>query len=91
MPVVAVADVPADRRQKKYRHLVRESKHSQQRRRSRQFVDQPELRGGLHPRANEGNELPRNEELKISVLQGAEARGQERDVGLQQLVAESSK
>jgi hypothetical protein len=34
----------------------------------------------LHPRSNERNKLPRNEELKIPVLQGAKARGQEQEV-----------
>ena len=41
----------------------------------RQLIDQPELRHVLHPGSDERYELSRNEELKIAVLHGAEARG----------------
>jgi len=33
------------------------------------------LRGGLHPSANQRDELPADKQLKIAVLQGAKARG----------------
>jgi hypothetical protein len=44
----------------------------------------------LHPRADEGNQLPSNEKLKIAMLQGAKARGHERDFVLQKLDAQNS-
>jgi len=64
-------DIPANRSEKENRHLVGESEHTQQRRRTRQFIDQPKLRSGLHPRADKRYELSRDEKLKVAVLHGA--------------------
>src|SRR5260370_24218302 len=75
LPVVAVPDVSPNRREEKNRHLAGESEDSQQRRGTRQLIYQPKLRGGLHPRADERNELAPDEQLKVPMLQGAEARG----------------
>jgi len=72
-PVVAVANVPANRGRKQHRHLVRKTKNSEQRGGTRQLVDQPELRRRLHPRAISENELSRDEQLKIAVLHRAES------------------
>ena len=77
MPVVPVADVAADRRQHQNRNLIRKSEDAQQRRRIRQLVHEPKLRGRLHPRPNQRDQLPRNKQLKISMSQGAKARGHE--------------
>src|SRR6267378_630947 len=79
MTVVAVPDIPANRSEKENRHLVGETEHTQQRRRTRQFIDQPKLRSGLHPRADKRYELSRDEKLKVAVLHGAEARGHGRN------------
>ena len=70
-----IPDVAANRGKKQHRHLARESKYPEQRRRTRQLVHQPKLRGSLHPRANQRNELSRDEQLKVAVLHGAKARG----------------
>ncbi len=74
MPVVAVPDVSANRGEEENRHLIGESEHTQQRRRTRQLIHQPQLCGGLHPCTDQRNELSRDEKLKITVLHGAEAR-----------------
>src|ERR1700756_308746 len=44
-----------------------------------QLIDQPELRGRLHPRAYQRNKLSHEEQLKIAVLQSAKAREHERE------------
>src|SRR5271155_995009 len=77
MPVIPVADVPADRSQHQNRNLVRESKHAQQRRRIRELIYEPKLRGRLHPCPDQRDHLPRNKQLKISMSQGAKPRGHE--------------
>ena len=75
MPVIAVPDVPAHRGQRQNRNLIGKSKYAQQGRRIRQLVHQPQLRRRLHPRSNQRDELPRDEQLKISMAQCAKARG----------------
>jgi hypothetical protein len=55
--------------------LAREAKYSEQSRRSGQLVDQPQLRGRLHPRSDERYELSGDKELEIAVLHRAEAIG----------------
>src|ERR1700734_2355662 len=71
--VVAVADISTHRRQKQYCDLIRESKNSQQRRRIGELIDEPKLCGGLHPGANQRNQLTGNKQLEIPVLQCAKA------------------
>ena len=75
MAVVAVAHVTADGSKQQDGDLVGEAEYAEERGGFRQAIDEPELRSGLHPRADEGYELPHKEELEIAVLQGAEARG----------------
>src|SRR5467141_2962599 len=75
LPVVAVPNVPADRGKKQHWQLARKSEDTQERRRSSHLIDQPELRGRLHPRPNQRNELPCNEQLEVAMLHGAKARG----------------
>ncbi len=74
LPVVVVADVAAKRRQKQHRHLARKAEDPEQRGGTRQLVDQPQLRGRLHPRADKRYELSRDEKLEVAVLHRAEAR-----------------
>jgi hypothetical protein len=73
-PVVVIAHVTTQRGEKQDRHLARESKHAEQCRRMRQLVNQPKLRHVLHPCPDQRYKLARNKELKVAVLQGAEAR-----------------
>src|SRR5579864_4110664 len=80
MPVVTVPHVPANRSQHQDRHLIGETENAQQRRRIRQPVHQPQLRRGLHPRADQRGELSREKQLEVAVLQSAEARGHERGI-----------
>src|SRR5271168_4495651 len=77
MPVVPVADVPADRSQHQNRNLVRKSENAQQRRRIRKLIYEPKLRGRLHPCPDQRDHLPRNKQLEISMSQGAKPRGHE--------------
>src|ERR1700676_1355024 len=57
-----------------------EAENAQQCRRMRQLINQPELRGRLHPRANQRNQLSYKEKLKVAMLQSAKARGHEREI-----------
>src|ERR1700730_6412052 len=77
MPVIAVTDVSAHRCKHKNWNLIRKSENTQQRRRIRQLVYQPKLRGRLHPRPDQRDELPREKKLKIAMSQCAKARGHE--------------
>src|ERR1700730_12049929 len=77
MPVIAVTDVSANKRKHQNWNLVHESENAQQRRRIRQLIYQPKLRGRLHPRPDQRDELPRDKELKIAMSQCAKARGHE--------------
>src|SRR5712692_8385807 len=75
MPFEAVPRITTERRKKQHWHLARKTENPEQRRRMSQLIDQPELRHVLHPCSDQRNELSRDEKLKITVLQGAEARG----------------
>ena len=59
--VVAVADVAAQPCKKKHRYLIRESEDAQHGHGAGQFVDQPLLGGGLHPCADQRNQLADDE------------------------------
>ncbi len=76
MPVIAVAHVAAHPGQKEHGHLIGEAEDSEENGGTGQFIDEPLLRRGLHPRADQRNHLPGDEELKVPVLEGAEPRGQ---------------
>src|ERR1039458_9029652 len=65
-------DIPA--RQKKDRNLARETHRAQQHRGAGEAVHQPRLGNVLHPGADEGNQLPAEEKLEISVPEGAQRR-----------------
>ena len=59
----------------KDRNLAGEAYATEQQRGSREAVDEPCLGYGLHPGANEGDELSAEEELEISMAQGAQSGG----------------
>src|SRR5207248_3738405 len=71
----ALPILSAERRKEQQWHLARKSKNAQQYGGMRQLVDQPLLRGRLHPRPDKRYKLSRDEELEVAMLQGAEARG----------------
>jgi len=72
LPVHAVRDDAAERRQEEDRHLAGEPDEPEQRGGSGQPVDQPRLRDHLHPGADERDELPGEEEAVVSMREGAE-------------------
>jgi hypothetical protein len=57
--------------------LIRKSENTQQRRRIRQLVNKPQLRGRLHPSPDQGDALPRDKQLKIAMSQSVKAREHE--------------
>src|SRR5258708_37668105 len=73
MRVVGVAHIPAHPRQQQHRHLAGETEHAQHSHRTGQLINEPLLRRGLHPRANQRDELSNDEKLKVAVLQGAKS------------------
>ena len=72
-PIRAIRHDAAERRQQKDRNLARESDQAEKRRGAREPVDQPRLRDGLHPGADEGDELAREEETIIPRLQSGKS------------------
>jgi hypothetical protein len=78
--VVPVTKIAAESGQEENWDLAGESEKAEQNRRLGQPLDEPELRSRLHPRANERDKLAREEELKVAVLEGAEAIGHEQNV-----------
>jgi hypothetical protein len=56
--------------------LVGKSENTEHGHRSRQSIDKPLLRRGLHPRTDQRNQLANDEELKVAVLEGTEPVGQ---------------
>ena len=61
MPAIAIAYIPAYPRQQQHGHLACKPENSQQRRRAGLLVHQPLLRGVLHPRADQRDQLPNDE------------------------------
>ena len=68
MTVISVTNITAERSQEEDGDLAGKSENAEQGRRMGHLVDEPELRGRLHPCANERNQLTRKEELKVAVL-----------------------
>src|SRR5262249_27010047 len=77
MAIVAVAEISAYGSQHQNGNLIGETEDPEQGRGVGNLVNQPELCGGLHPRADEGDELACDKKLEVAVLQGAKARGHE--------------
>src|ERR1035438_8490052 len=73
-PATAVGYDSSQRRQEKDRNLARETHRAQQHRGAGKAVHQPRLGNVLHPGADEGNQLPAEEKLEISVPEGAQRR-----------------
>ena len=65
--IVPVGDGAAERSQQEDRNLARKSDKAQQHRRAGQPVDEPGLRHGLHPRADQRDELPAEEQPVVPV------------------------
>jgi hypothetical protein len=76
MPVIAVADISAHPRKTQHRQLAGKAEQTKQGGRTGQFIDQPLLRGVLHPRADQRNQLSDGKKLKVAVLECAEPCGQ---------------
>ena len=68
-PVAAIGGDPAERRKQKDRDLAGEPHRSQQQRRTSQPVDEPRLRHGLHPGADQRDQLSAEEELEVAMTQ----------------------
>ncbi len=67
-----IHDSTAEGCQQKNGNLAGETDRAQQQRRFRQAVDEPRLGHALHPRTGEGDELPAEEKLEVTVTQGAQ-------------------
>jgi hypothetical protein len=66
--VVPVAHIPAKRSQEENRDLAAETENAKQDRRVGHPVNEPELRGRLHPCPDQRDQLASEEELKIAVF-----------------------
>ena len=73
---VTIGDDAGDGGEQKERNLPGESDAAQQHQRPGDAVDQPGLREVLHPGAAQRNELAREKELEVAVLQGAQGGGE---------------
>ena len=72
LAVETVGDDPSERRHQEYRKLAGESRGPQQQGGSGQAINQPRLCNGLHPGADQGDELPAEEKLEVAMAQGAQ-------------------
>ena len=70
-PVQPIGQDTAKRGEQEHRNLAREADEPEQQRRSRQAIDEPGLRDHLHPRADERDELPGDEEPVVAGPQRA--------------------
>jgi hypothetical protein len=76
MAVVAVSNIAAHPGQKKHGNLTGEPENAEEGGGSSEVIDEPLLGRVLHPRADQRNQLPDDEELKVPVLQSPEPCGQ---------------
>ena len=76
LAVVAVGNDASDGRHDEDRNLAGKSDRPQQQRRTGHAIDQPGLGHGLHPGADQRDELTGEEQLEIPVPQGAHGQGQ---------------
>ena len=76
--IVAVGDRSADGGQQEDRNLAGKPHKAQQDRRAGEAVDQPRLRHGLHPRADQRNELAAEEQPVVLMPKGPDHMGQSR-------------
>ena len=74
LAIAAVGHNPAQRGKQKYRNLAGKSHRAQLQPRAGQTVHQPGLSHGLHPCADQGNELPAEEKLEVSVPESPSRR-----------------
>ncbi len=74
LAVGAIGDDSSDRRKQKHRNLAGKSYRAQQQSRAGQPVDKPRLGHGLHPRADQRNQLSAEKKLEVAMPQGASRR-----------------
>ena len=65
------ATIPPDGRKQEDRNLAGKSHRAQLQSRTRQPVDEPRLRHGLHPGADQGNQLSAEKKLEVAMPQRA--------------------
>ena len=73
LAVDAIGDNAADRRDQEDGNLAGKAHCPQLQSRSRQPVDQPRLGDGLHPGADQRDQLSAEKELEVAMAQGAPA------------------
>ena len=76
MAAVPVGHQAAHGREQKHGNLAGEIDRTQQRRRPGEPVHQPGLRHGLHPGADQRNDLPREEQPEVAMAQRADSGAQ---------------
>ncbi len=74
--IVAIADVATHPSQEKHGDLIGETEDAEHGYGTGEAIDKPLLSSGLHPGADQGNELTDNEKLKVAVLKGTKPVGQ---------------
>jgi hypothetical protein len=75
MPVDSVRSGASERRKQENRDLAGEADCTQKKRGLRNAVNKPRLGHALHPSAGQGDDLSAEEELEVSVTQGAQRNG----------------
>ena len=71
LAVAAVGDDPADGGEQEYGNLAGKANRAQLKPGSGEAINKPRLRDGLHPGADQRNQLSAEEELEVAMAQGA--------------------